>query len=113
MTVYFISVLQLCIRLNDIEYVREQLSKLPVALKFDAIILRLSEVEGDERAVNARHTLTNMIEAANDNVLVCFDELVHSIGEQVRKDEYLHYDMFVLSMLSIIVMLKWFLELTA
>ena len=85
-TVCFISLLQLCICLNDIEYVREELSKIPVALKFDAIISRLSEVEGDEQAANARHTLTNMIEAANDNVVVCIDELVHSVGEQVRND---------------------------
>ena len=88
MTIYFIYLLQLCISLNDIEYVREQLSKIPVALKFDAIISRMSEVEGDEQAVNARHTLTNMIEAANDSMLICFDEIAHSIGKQVRNDTF-------------------------
>ena len=81
---YFIHFLQLCIRLNDIEYVREEISKIPTALKFDAIIRRLSEVEGDEQAVNARRTLTNLIEAANDNVATCFNELVYSVGEKVR-----------------------------
>ena len=80
--------LQLCIRLNDIEYVREELSKIPVALKFDTLISKLSEVEGDEQAVAARHTLTKMVEAANDSVLVCLDELVHNIGEQVRNHVY-------------------------
>lgn len=103
MIIYSIYLLQLCICLNDIEYVREQLSKIPVALKFDAIISRLSEVEGDERAVDARYTLTNMIEAANDSVLICLDEVVHSIGKQVRND---HYDVYVLPMLPIIMMPK-------
>lgn len=70
--------------MNDIEFVREELSKLPTALRFDAIISRLSEVEGDQQAVNARRTLTSMIEAANDNVVVCFNKVVTSIGERVR-----------------------------
>ena len=60
-----------------------------MALKFDAVVSRLSEVEGDERAVDARHTLTSMIEAANDSVMIYFDELAYSIGKQVRNDVYM------------------------
>ena len=81
---YFIHLLQLCIRLNDIDRVRKEILKIPVALKFDVLIRRLSEVEGDEMAVNARRTLTNLIEAANENVMTCFNELVYSIAEKVR-----------------------------
>ena len=58
---------------------------MPVALKFDALISRLSEVEGDEQAVISRRTLTNLIEGANDNVVHSFNEILESIGEQVRK----------------------------
>ena len=81
---YFIHLLQLCICLNDIDHVREEILKIPVALEFDTLIERLSEVEGDEMAANARRTLTNLIEAANDNVMACFNDLVNSIGEKVR-----------------------------
>lgn len=58
---------------------------MPVVLKFDALISRLSEVEGDEQAVVSRRTLTNLIEGANDNVVHSFNEILESIGEQVRK----------------------------
>lgn len=54
-----------------------------MALKFDTMISRLSEVEGDEQGVTARQTLTNMIEAANYSVVVCFNEVVQSITDQV------------------------------
>ena len=82
--IFIVYLPQLCICLNDIEYVREELSKMPVALKFDAIILRLSEVQGDEQAVISRRTLTSMIEGANDDVVHCFNEILESMGEQVR-----------------------------
>ena len=61
-----------------------------MALKFDAVISRLAEVEGDEQAVTSRHTLTNMIESANDNVVVCFNDVLQSIGKQVRNHIHIH-----------------------
>ena len=70
--------------MNDIEYVREELSDIPMVLKFDALISRLSEVEGNEKALKSKRTLTNMIEAANDDVIDCFDEVVCSIADKVR-----------------------------
>ena len=68
---------------------------MPVALKFDALISRLSEVEGDEQAVVSRRTLTNLIEGANDNVVHSFNEILESIGEQVRKYIATHIYVYV------------------
>ena len=81
--------IQLCIRLNDIEYVREELSKIPEAFKFDAVISRLAEVEGDEKAAISKHALAHMIEVASDNVVLCFKDVVQCTGEQVRN--YMHH----------------------
>ena len=52
-------------------------------------------MEGDGKAVKARHTLTNMIEAANDDVLVCLDELARSIADEVRTI-HTHYRLYLL-----------------
>ena len=84
--------LQLCIRLNDIEFGREELSKIPVALKFEELISRLSEVEGDQQAANARNTLTKLLEAANDGMIVYFNELVNEIADQVRNYTHILYN---------------------
>ena len=86
----FVYLLQLCIRLNDIEFGREELSKIPVALKFDELISRLSEVKGDQQAANTRHTLTEMLEAANDDMIFYFNELVNDIADQVRNCTHIH-----------------------
>jgi len=73
----------LCISLNDIEYVREELSKIPETLQFKAVISRLGQVEGDTHAINARHTLMTLINNANDDMKLLINNLMSSVGEQV------------------------------
>lgn len=76
---------QLCISLNDIEYVREELSKIPETLQFDNVISRLGQVEGDAPAIQARHTLMTLINTANEDMKFLINNLMSSVGEQVSK----------------------------
>ena len=76
---------QLCISLNDIQYVREQLSEIPETLKFDKVISELSQVEGDQQAMIARKTLESLIKSADDDVKFLLNQVASSIGEQVSR----------------------------
>jgi len=73
----------LCISLNDIEYVRGELSKTPETLRFDALISRLAAVEGDQHAVVARKTLLNLISSANDDVNFLLRQVASSVTKEV------------------------------
>ena len=76
---------QLCISLNDIEYVRNELSKLPETLQFDDMISTLAGIEGCQQGEAARKTLNNLIDSADNDVKILINQLASSIGEQVNK----------------------------
>jgi len=64
-------------------YVREEFLKIPEVLQFDALISRLAAVEGDEHAMVARKTLTNLISSADDDVSSLLNQVVSSVIEEV------------------------------
>ena len=76
---------QLCISLNDIQYVREKLSEIPEILQFDRIISQLSQVEGDQQAVIARKTLESLLKSADDDVKFLLNQVASSVGERVSR----------------------------
>jgi len=74
----------LCICLNDIQYVREELSKIPEALQFDALISRLEVVEGEEQAQESQQTLDNLLDSAKDDLKCRFVLVISSVSEKVN-----------------------------
>ncbi|XP_065899170.1 BAI1-associated protein 3-like isoform X2 [Dysidea avara] len=86
----FVATQELCISLNDIQYVREQLSEIPETLKFDKVISELSQVEGDQQAMIARKTLESLIKSADDDVKFLLNQVASSIGEQMSRDLTIH-----------------------
>ncbi|XP_065899176.1 BAI1-associated protein 3-like isoform X2 [Dysidea avara] len=86
----FVVTQQLCISLNDIEYVRKELSKIPETLQFDAMISQLEAVEGKRQSEVARKTLDNLIDSADDDVKILINQLISSIGEQISNDITAH-----------------------
>ncbi|XP_065899181.1 BAI1-associated protein 3-like isoform X3 [Dysidea avara] len=86
----FIVTKQLCICLNDIEYVREELSNIPEALQFDALISRLAVVEGDEQAAESHRTLGNLLSSAKCDVNSRISDVVSSVGEKMSNDITYH-----------------------
>lgn len=76
---------QLCISLNDIQYVREKLSEIPETLQFDKIISQLSQVEGDQQAMIARKTLESLLKSADDDVKFLLNQVASSVGERVSR----------------------------
>ena len=74
----------MCICLNDIEYVSEQLSKIPEYLQFDTLISRLAVIEGDEQAEESQHTLDSLLDSAKYDVNDRFVKVISSVGEKVN-----------------------------
>ncbi|XP_065899172.1 protein unc-13 homolog D-like [Dysidea avara] len=91
----FVVTQQLCISLNDIEYVREELLKLPETLQFDQLMSRLAAVEGDNQVIVARKSLKNLIESADDEVMYCIHQAASSVGEQISNDITAHLKMIM------------------
>ena len=75
--------LQLCISLNDIQYVREKLSEMPETLQFNKIISQLANKEGDQQAMIARKTLEGLLRNADDDVKFLLNQVASSVGERV------------------------------
>ena len=73
----------MCISLNDIQYVREELLKIPEVFQFDALISRLAAVEGDQHAIVARKTLENLISSADEDVNSLLKQVASSVSEEV------------------------------
>jgi len=79
---------QLCISLNDIQYVREKLSEIPEGLQFNKIISQLSQVEGDRQAMIARKTLESLLKSADDDVKFLLNQVASSVGERVSETRF-------------------------
>ncbi|XP_065899174.1 BAI1-associated protein 3-like [Dysidea avara] len=86
----FLVTQQLCISLNDIEYVRKELSRIPETLQFDTMISNLAAVEGKQQGEEALTTLINLINSADDDVKIRINQLISSIGEQISNDITAH-----------------------
>ena len=74
----------MCICLNDIEYVTEEVSKIPEALQFDALISRLEVVEGEEQALESQQTLNNLLDCAKVDLRDRYVHVISSVSEKVN-----------------------------
>lgn len=82
--VFSIKISQLCVTLNNIEYMRLWLSKLPEKLGWEDVINALITAHGERGGKHARSALENMLCSADDDMLNKVADAIEHIGQRVR-----------------------------
>lgn len=77
---------QLCVTLNNIEYMRLWLSKLPEMLGWEDVINALTTAHGERGGKHARSALENMLCSADDDMLNKVADAIEHIGHRMGVD---------------------------
>ncbi|KAJ7390160.1 BAI1-associated protein [Desmophyllum pertusum] len=77
---------QLCVTLNDIEYMRLWLSKLPENLGWEDVISAMMDAHGERGGKHARTALENMLSSSDEDMLNKIADAVEHIGQKMGVD---------------------------
>ena len=80
---------KLCVTLNDIEYMRLWLKKLPESLGWEDVISAMMVAHGERGGKHARTALENMLSSSDEDMLNKVAVAIEHIGQQVWWDSYL------------------------
>ena len=73
----------MCVTLNDIEYMRLWLSKLPENLGWEDVINAMMEAHGERGGKHARTALENMLSSSDEDMLNKIADAIEHIGQRV------------------------------
>ena len=73
----------MCVTLNDIEYMRLWLSKLPENLGWEDIINAMMAAHGERGGKHARTALENMLSSSDEDMLNKIADAIEHIGQRV------------------------------
>ena len=82
---------KLCVTLNDIEYMRLWLKKLPESLAWEDVINAMMVAHGERGGKHARTALENMLSSSDEDMLNKVAVAIEHIGQQVCCDFYLFW----------------------
>ncbi|XP_078347490.1 BAI1-associated protein 3-like isoform X1 [Oculina patagonica] len=77
---------QLCVTLNDIEYMRLWLSKLPENLGWEDVINAMMAAHGERGGKHARTALENMLSSSDEDMLNKIADAIEHIGQRMGVD---------------------------
>jgi BAI1-associated protein 3 len=77
---------QLCITLNNINYVRKTLDTLPDCLKWDQLVSDLDLSGDSEAAESSRAKLWGQVTSANNGIVKKRSQIISRIGEKMGAD---------------------------
>lgn len=77
---------QLCVMLNDIEYMRLWIKSLPQSLDWEHVINALVSAHGEKGGNHARASMENMLSGADDDMLNKIGVAVTNIGQRMGVD---------------------------
>ena len=64
---------------------------IPISLQFEQIIAELTRIEGEEQAMLAHITLSNLMCSLQEDVQCRLDQVVYNVAQKVNKhDAILH-----------------------
>ena len=76
--------------LNDIEYMRLWLAKLPESLDWEAVIDAMMVAHGERGGKHARTALENMLSSSDEDMLNKIADAIQHIGQRVCCDFMSH-----------------------
>ena len=77
---------KLCVTLNDIEYMRLWLAKLPESLGWEDVINAMMVAHGERGGKHARTALENMLSSSDEDMLNKIADAIEHIGQRVCPD---------------------------
>lgn len=75
--------MQLCVTLNDLEYMRLWLADLPVSLDWDDVVNAMERAHGTRGGQHARTSMEGVLNSADEDMMNKIAKAIEHIGNQV------------------------------
>uniref|UniRef100_A0A6P8IKU0 BAI1-associated protein 3-like isoform X2 n=1 Tax=Actinia tenebrosa TaxID=6105 RepID=A0A6P8IKU0_ACTTE len=77
---------QLCVTLNDIEYIRLWLERLPTILGIDQVVSAMTRAHGENSGKHAKTSIDTVISSADEDMLNKIAKIIGHIGQKMAVD---------------------------